>query len=168
MPEVDEEDSDNEEEINISSEKKEKSREIVLDYLAEECQDVYRLEKWDSIYSLVVNYIRKKEEIEKSDSSVKKEELKKLRSEVVKEIKSNLEAEFNTSIGSSIQKIINFSYQSAIRTKRSLSFSSQTETSREETKMAKIDEEGLMKMETDSVEQLSQTEATPKGDTWPT
>lgn len=49
----------------INNKKKEKSRKKVLDHLAENCQEIYKLKGWDSIYSKVEDYKKKKEGIEK-------------------------------------------------------------------------------------------------------
>ena len=69
-----------------------KSRKIILDYLAENCQGTYKLEGWDNIYFKLDNYNKQKEVIEKSGSSTKGQELKKEWNEVSQEIKVGLEA----------------------------------------------------------------------------
>ncbi|KLL04516.1 MAG: hypothetical protein MRERV_20c045 [Mycoplasmataceae bacterium RV_VA103A] len=90
VPEVNEDDSDNEMEIEKATEKRGKSREKVLNYLVENCQKNYKLKGWDSIYSLVANYIDKKKEIEQDDSLKKEKELEKIKEEVTKQIKISL------------------------------------------------------------------------------
>lgn len=96
IPEIDEEDSDNEQEIKISDKKRKESRERVLRHLSENCSEIYKLKEWDSIYSKVDNYIRRKEEIEKGSSTNKEEEKKEAWNEVTKGIKVGLGFELPT------------------------------------------------------------------------
>lgn len=99
-----------EQEIVIYKEDREGSRKIVLDHLAENCQEIYKLKEWDNIYSLVVNYMKKKQELEQGVYSMKEEKINKEWSEVNKEIKFRLEADPLTckaaiEIGYSLRKI---------------------------------------------------------------
>lgn len=93
-----EEDSDNEGEIEINQTRRKDSRKIVLDHLAENCPEIYKLKEWDSISSKVENYVKEKEKIEKSNSSTKEEELKKLRSEVSQGVNRELEANIGVNV----------------------------------------------------------------------
>lgn len=79
-----------EEEIAENKEIRSKSRQIVLDYLVANCHDIYKLKEWNSIYAMVDSYIKRKEEIEKSDISNKDEQLKQEWKEVTKGIKANI------------------------------------------------------------------------------
>jgi len=97
VPVIEDEDSEGERERKrthkFESEKiREKSRKIVLDYLIENCQGAYKLEGWDDIALKVEKYIKRKEEIEKSDIPNKEQSLKKEWNEVSKGIKVSLEA----------------------------------------------------------------------------
>lgn len=92
-------DDDNEEtkarnrEKNLLSEEKRKvSKKIVLDHLVANCSEIYKLKEWDSIYAMVENYNRKKEQIEQSSSLTKEEELKQAKVEVAKEINKGIKA----------------------------------------------------------------------------
>jgi adenylate kinase family enzyme len=99
IPQIDEEeaDSDDEEEINRIKEKKEESRKIVLNHLAENCcQSSYKLKKWDSIYARVFEYIEERNKVEQGNSPTKEEKLKRLKNKVVKDIKDGLSAELST------------------------------------------------------------------------
>ena len=98
LPAVDEDDSEEEGWAKISKEKREKSREKVLTHLAENCLEIYKLKKWDSLYAMVDSYIKRKEEIEKSDSLAKDEELKALKTEAVQGIKKELEVSIGVNI----------------------------------------------------------------------
>ncbi|CAG8476964.1 880_t:CDS:10 [Racocetra fulgida] len=77
VPEVDEDDSDNEEEISISEERRKESRKKVLNHLAEN----------------LTNYLKKEEEINQSDSLTKQEELEEVKNKAITEIKLKLEKE---------------------------------------------------------------------------
>jgi len=76
----------------------------LLNYLAENCQEIYKLKEWDSIHSKVEKYEKKKEIIEQSNSSTKEEELTKAKSEVVKEINEGIKV----SIGAGVPGIGEF------------------------------------------------------------
>lgn len=110
IPEIDEDDSDNEQEIKISNKKRKESREKVLKHLSEKCLEIYKLKEWDSIYSKVDNYIRRKKEIEQNNSPTKQEQLNQEWNEVTKGIKVGLGFElptiggFNASVEYGTQK----------------------------------------------------------------
>ena len=83
----------NKKRARLNQEKREESRRIVLDHLAENCPEIYPFGEWNSIYQLVDDYIKEREKIEKGDSPTQKEDLKKIKSEVTEKIKVNLAKE---------------------------------------------------------------------------
>jgi AIG1 family len=93
-----------EREAKRNKEKKECSREIVLNHLAKNCRDIYKLEELgnvSNINSIVKNYIEKKEEIEKNNSlsEDKRKELQKdLESKAAKSIKESLNKKLSTEL----------------------------------------------------------------------
>lgn len=111
IPVVEAEDSDGEKknkerQIVRNKEKRKDSRERVLKHLAENCPEIYKLEGWDNIYCLVVNYIKKIEELEKSDNPRRMEEIKKIKTEAAKEIKVNLEAKLTNELIAAVEQNI--------------------------------------------------------------
>jgi len=77
----------------LNKKKREDSRRIVLDHLAENCQKIYPFGEWNGIYVAVDNYIKEREKITESNSPTKEEELNKLKSEVTASIKLHLAKE---------------------------------------------------------------------------
>ena len=65
-----------------------------MHHLIANCQGVYKLKEWDSIYAIVANYFEKEKEIEQSNSLTKKEEIEKEKNKAIAEIKVKLEKEF--------------------------------------------------------------------------
>lgn len=72
--------------------KREQSIKIVLNHLAENCSEIYKLKEWDGIVSKVNDYNKKKEAIEKSNipTKEKEKEIKKIESETAKEINEGI------------------------------------------------------------------------------
>jgi len=93
IPEIDEDDSDNEREIAIHSKKRKESREKVLNHLAENCSEIYKLKKWDSINFMMDDY---KKRIEKTDSS--EEERKAVKNETAQGLRKEIEASVGVSV----------------------------------------------------------------------
>jgi hypothetical protein len=76
--------SENTRSIHIESlatyneERRSLSRKKLLDHLKDNCQSIYELEGWGSVYQRVVNYMKEKEEIERKISGPEKQfELRK-------------------------------------------------------------------------------------------
>ena len=82
-----------EERIRANKELRKDSREKVLDHLAENCQKIYKLKKWDNIVSMVDNYY----EAEKNSSLTKEKKLG-LRTEVVQGLRKEIEASVGVSV----------------------------------------------------------------------
>ncbi|RHZ35880.1 GTPase [endosymbiont GvMRE of Glomus versiforme] len=112
LPVIDEEeDSEDEREekqkkISRNEKKRKESRERLLNHLVENCSEVYKLKKWDSIVSVVDDYYKEKEKIEKSDSSSKGEELKK-----VEKRKEQIADEVNATLALEISPLPKFTAQ---------------------------------------------------------
>lgn len=84
-PSVDEDDSD--EEAVIDRKRRGESREEVLNHLAGNCQQIYKLKKWDNINSMVEDY---KQRVEKGGGS--EEELRVAKTKMAQGVKRELEA----------------------------------------------------------------------------
>jgi AIG1 family len=111
LPKIEEDDDEEEREekeleISINKEKREDSKRIVLNHLVENCSEIYKLKKWDSIYQQVTNYVAKvkenEEELEKLGSSNNEVEKTRLQNEikadkvkVAEEVNVTLEAEIS-------------------------------------------------------------------------
>jgi len=95
IPLTDEKDSDDEREIKINSNKREISRERVLDHLVEKCHQIYKLKEWDSIHTKTADCIKKIKENEAKLAGLDNEtEKRKLRNEI-KEEKRKVAEEVN-------------------------------------------------------------------------
>jgi len=84
--------------INLKINKRKDSRKAVLDHLINNCQEIYKLKEWDSVYAMVENYNKKKAEIEKSNSSNKEEELNVAKVEVAQGVKKEIEASIGVNV----------------------------------------------------------------------
>ena len=74
-------------EKEVNKKKREKSREIVLDHLLEKCQDIYKFEEWDNIYSIVTKYKEMKEEVKRNNIEESKEKLEETKKSLFKELR---------------------------------------------------------------------------------
>lgn len=88
----------------VALKKREDTKKIVFEHLADNCQNIYKLKEWGSIYAMVENYIKRKEEIEQSSVPNKAEELKKIKAETAQEISKKIEV----SVGAGLPMIGNF------------------------------------------------------------
>jgi energy-coupling factor transporter ATP-binding protein EcfA2 len=81
-----------EDKIKESKQKREQSIKVVLDHVTENCSEIYKLKEWDNIVSKVNDYNKRKEEIERSNISIKEKEkeLKKIEGETAKEINQGI------------------------------------------------------------------------------
>ena len=85
--------SSDEKREKINQKKREASRKVVMDHLAENCQEIYPFGEWNNIYKVVDDYIKEREKIEESNSSTKEEELSKLRGKITESITVHLAKE---------------------------------------------------------------------------
>ncbi|MCE8162857.1 MAG: 50S ribosome-binding GTPase [Candidatus Moeniiplasma glomeromycotorum] len=84
--------------IRVNKRSREKSRKIVFEHLVKNCSEIYKLKEWDSIYAMVENYNKKKEQIEQSSSVNKEEELKQAKTELVKKVDKSIEGSVGASL----------------------------------------------------------------------
>jgi Leucine-rich repeat (LRR) protein len=110
IPTVEEKDSDKikkrkERQKRISEGKRKVSKEKVLDYLTENCQEIYKLENWDCVYDRVNSYVeqieKKQQELEKTSNSSEKTRLQN----EIKEDKGKFAEEVNATLGVKIGPI---------------------------------------------------------------
>ncbi|MCE8167816.1 MAG: 50S ribosome-binding GTPase [Candidatus Moeniiplasma glomeromycotorum] len=89
---------DKEHQIKTHGKSRERSRKILLGHLVESCSEIYKLKEWDSIYTMVENYNKRKEQIEQSGSSTKQEELNQARTELVKKVDKSIKGSIGMSV----------------------------------------------------------------------
>ena len=83
---------------------REASREIVLNYLAENCLEIYKLKKWDSIHDRVAGYMKqiteKEQELSQTNNVLKKSrlqnEIKETKGKIAEEVNAIIEVEIST------------------------------------------------------------------------
>jgi hypothetical protein len=111
--------SDEEDDIEneFIKEKREKSRKVLFDHLTENCNEVYKLKEWDSIYNQVGRCIERIKEIEieisESSDDSEKDKLRKIiksqKREVVEQVDVNLGFEISASpkvtVGTNLKNI---------------------------------------------------------------
>lgn len=110
IPIIEEKDNDKikkrkERQICISESKRKVSKEKMLDYLAENCQEIYKLENWDCVYNRVNSYI---EQIEKKQQELEATKITSEKTRLQNEIKENkgkFAEEINATLGVKIGPI---------------------------------------------------------------
>ncbi|WNE40461.1 MAG: hypothetical protein GBAus27B_000528 [Mycoplasmataceae bacterium] len=101
----------NEEQRQISIEKRAKSREKLLNHIVNNCPEVYKLNEWDSICSMMENYTKRMNELEQSNNPDKNEELKKEKNDLVKKVDRSIEGSLGFNIPGLVPVSLNFGFK---------------------------------------------------------
>ncbi|MDR1670445.1 MAG: 50S ribosome-binding GTPase [Spiroplasmataceae bacterium] len=98
IPEIDEDDSDNEKEIIINNKKRKESREKLLNHLVDNCLEIYKLKEWDSIWTMVDNYFKKERELNQSNDPNKERKLNEEKNDLIRKVDKSIEGSLGLSI----------------------------------------------------------------------